>query len=154
MTDLNSVTLGGRITKNAVIEKTKDGLSVCKISMAVNRSRKKKDSEEYEDKPVFVELAPIYGNYADAMARYLLKGTYITVEGYLDMDAWTDSDGKKQQKLKVVPKQGCINPWVERKPKSAADEQLHAQAEETEKMQQATAAAMQNEAENPEGFII
>ncbi|WP_187759610.1 single-stranded DNA-binding protein [Treponema pectinovorum] len=126
MTDLNSITLGGRLTKDAVIEKTKDGLSMCRISMAVNRSKKKKDSEEYEDKPVFVDLAPIYGNYAEAMAKHLTKGTYITVEGYLDMDAWTDSEGKNHQRLKVVPKQGFINPWVERKPKAAEAQTVEA----------------------------
>lgn len=122
MTDLNSISLGGRITKDAVIEKTKDGLSIVKISMAVNRSKKKKDSEEYEDKPVFVDLAPIYGNYAEAMVKHLSKGTYITVEGYLDMDSWISDDGQKHQRLKVVPEQGKINPWVERKMKNSREE--------------------------------
>lgn len=122
MTDLNSISLGGRITKDAVIEKTKDGLSIVKISMAVNRSKKKKDSEEYEDKPVFVDLAPIYGNYAEAMVKHLTKGTYITVEGYLDMDSWISDDGQKHQRLKVVPEQGKINPWVERKMKNSREE--------------------------------
>lgn len=122
MTDLNSLTLGGRITKDAVIEKTKEGLTYCRISIAVNRSRKEKDSEGYEDKAIFVDFAPIYGNYAEVMVKYLKKGTYITVEGYLDMDTWTDSEGNKHQKLKVVPKQGYINPWIERKPKSKFEE--------------------------------
>ena len=56
MTDLNSVNLGGRITKDAVLEKTKDNLSLVCVSIAVNRSTKKKDTEEYIDKPVFVDL--------------------------------------------------------------------------------------------------
>lgn len=130
MTDLNAISLGGRITKDAAIEKTKDGLSMVKISMAVNRSKKNKD-DEYEDKAVFVDLAPIYGNYAEAMVKHLTKGTYLTVEGYLDMDSWITEDGKKHQKLKVVPKQGCINPWVERKPKTdEAHEAALAQAAE------------------------
>ena len=124
MTDLNSVSIGGRITKDAAIEKTKDGLSMVKITMAINRSRKKKDSDEYEDKPVFIELAPIYGNYAEAMVKHLTKGTYLTVEGYLDMDSWTTEDGVKHQKLKVVPKQGAINPWVERKSKNSESSEI------------------------------
>lgn len=139
MTDLNSISLGGRITKDASIEKTKDGLSMVKISMAVNRSKKNKDSEEYEDKAVFVDLAPIYGNYAEAMAKYLTKGTYLTVEGYLDMDSWTSENGKKHQRLKVVPKQGCINPWVERKPKAAEEPKI--------------AQASEQAAESGDGFI-
>ena len=116
MTDLNSVNLGGRITKDAVLEKTKEDLSLVRVSMAVNRSTKKKDSEEYVDKPVFVDFT-IFGNYAESMFKYFTKGTYITVQGHLEMDSWTSPDGTKNTRLKVVPDVGGINPWVERKPK-------------------------------------
>lgn len=116
MTDLNSVNLGGRITKDAIFEKTKENLSMVRVSMAVNRSTKKKDSEEYFDKPVFVDFT-IFGNYAESMFKYFIKGTYITVQGHLDMDSWTSTDGTKNTRLKVVPDVGGINPWVERKPK-------------------------------------
>lgn len=143
MTDLNSVSIGGRITRDAVLEKTKDGLSMVKISMAVNRSRKKKDSDEYEDKPVFIDLAPIYGNYAEAMVKHLIKGTYLTVEGYLDMDSWNTEDGVKHQRLKVVPKQGAINPWVERKAKSGSESSVEQEAVQSSSMQ----------SENSDGYI-
>lgn len=120
MTDLNSVNLGGRITKDAVLEKTKEGLSLVHVSFAVNRSTKKKDSEEYVDKPVFVDFT-IFGNYAETMFKYFTKGRYITVQGHLDMDSWTSTDGTKNSKLKVVPDVGGINPWVERMPKQQGE---------------------------------
>ncbi len=113
MTDLNSVSLGGRITRDCVVEKTQNGsgVSMVKVSMAVNRSTKKKDSDEYENKAVFIDFT-LFGNYAEAMCKHLKKGTYVTVEGFLDMDTWTDSNGKTQQRLKFVPETGKINPWV------------------------------------------
>lgn len=120
MTDLNSVNLGGRITKDAILEKTKEGLSLVRVSFAVNRSTKKKDSEEYVDKPVFVDFT-IFGNYAETMFKYFTKGRYITVQGHLDMDSWTSTDGTKNSKLKVVPDVGGINPWVERMPKQQGE---------------------------------
>lgn len=120
MTDLNSVNLGGRITKDAGLEKTKEGLSLVRVSFAVNRSTKKKDSEEYVDKPVFVDFT-IFGNYAETMFKYFTKGRYITVQGHLDMDSWTSTDGTKNSKLKVVPDVGGINPWVERMPKQQGE---------------------------------
>ena len=120
MTDLNSLNLGGRITKDAVLEKTKEGLSLVRVSFAVNRSTKKKDSEEYVDKPVFVDFT-IFGNYAETMFKYFTKGRYITVQGHLDMDSWTSTDGTKNSKLKVVPDVGGINPWVERMPKQQGE---------------------------------
>lgn len=115
MTDLNAVSLGGRITKDAVAEKTKNGLDVVHFSIAVNRSQK--DGENWTQKAVFVDLT-LFGNYAISMLKYLIKGIYVTVEGYLDMDSWTSQDGKKETRLKVVPRQGGINPWVSGKTKS------------------------------------
>lgn len=117
MTDLNAVLLGGRVTKDAVLEKTKENLSMVRVSFAVNRSTKKKDSEEYVDKPVYVDFT-LFGNYAESMYKYFSKGTYITVQGHLDMDSWVGSDGTKNSRLKVIPDVGGINPWVERKPKT------------------------------------
>lgn len=118
MTDLNSVSLGGRITKDAAAEQTKSGLDIVRFSIAVNRNVK--DGDKWTTKPVFIELA-LFGNYAVSMAKYLTKGTYVTVDGYLDMDSWTTQDGKKQSRLKVVPRQGGINPWIQGKEKPASD---------------------------------
>lgn len=115
MTDLNSVSLGGRITKDAVAEKTKNGLDIVRFSIAVNRSQK--EGENWTQKTVFVDLT-LFGNYAVSMLKYLTKGIYVTVEGYLDMDSWISQDGKKQTRLKVVHHQGGINPWVGGKTKS------------------------------------
>lgn len=127
MTDLNSVNIAGRITKDSTLEKTKSNVSMLKISMVINRSVKKADSNEFENKPIFVDLSPIYGKYAETMEKYMKKGNYITVEGFLDMDSWTNSEGKKRQQLKVVPKIGGINPWI--LPKKDGTEQVPAEAE-------------------------
>lgn len=129
MTDLNTVNLGGRLTREVAVEKTKDGTTMLKISMAVNRSKRMKKSEEWEDKAIFVDLAPVFGNYADMLVKHLRKGTYITVEGYLDMDSWISEDGKKHQVLKVVPKQGGINPWIVPKPKESSSSEAPAEPE-------------------------
>lgn len=115
MTDLNNVSLGGRITRDAELEKTKDGVSMLRFSMAVNRSQKKGDS--YEDYVSFIEFAPIYGTYAENMAKHLKKGVYCNVEAHLRTNYWESEDGKKHQELQVVPHQGKINPWIERKEK-------------------------------------
>ena len=131
MTDLNTVALGGRITRDCVLEKTQTGLSMVRVSMAVNRSTKKKDSDEWTDKATFIDFT-LFGNYADVMFKHLKKGTYINVQGFLDMDTWTDSTGKNQQRLKFVPEVGKLNPWVggSRKADSPAPEEYNAASPE------------------------
>lgn len=110
MTDLNHVDLGGRITKDVVLENIKD-TTIAKISIAVNHSRWDSKAQQSVDEVTFVDFS-IFGDYAKNMVKYLKKGTYITVEGRLAMDRWTSDDGKNQQRLKFVPEQGKINPWV------------------------------------------
>ena len=112
MTDLNNVSLGGRSTKDAELEKTKDGISMLTFSIAVNRSQKK--GEKYEDYVSYINFAPIYGSYAESMVKYLKKGVYCNVEAHLRTNYWESQDGKKHQEIQVVPHQGKINPWIER----------------------------------------
>jgi len=119
MTDLNSIFLGGRITKDAELKKTKDGISMLQFTIAVNRSQKKGD--EYEDYVSFIEFAPIYGGYAEKMEKHLKKGVYCNVEGHVKTNYWVSEDGKKHQELQVVPHQGKINPWIEKKEKKEAE---------------------------------
>jgi len=111
MTDLNHVDLGGRITKDVVLENIKDTTFIARISIAVNHSRWDSKAQQSVDEVTFVDFS-IFGDYAKNMVKYLKKGTYITVEGRLAMDRWTSDDGKNQQRLKFVPEQGKINPWV------------------------------------------
>lgn len=125
MTDLNHVDLGGRITKDVVLENIKDTTFIARISIAVNHSRWDSKAQQSVDEVTFVDFS-IFGDYAKNMVKYLKKGTYITVEGRLAMDRWTSDDGKNQQRLKFVPEQGKINPWVggkkgDVKPETAAE---------------------------------
>jgi len=44
----------------------------------------------------------IFGNRAEAMARYLAKGSPVFIEGKLRLDQWETQQGEKRSKLKVV----------------------------------------------------
>lgn len=110
MTDLNVVTLGGRLTKSCELEK-KGEVSYVKVSMAVNRDFYNKEKKENVEKTTFVDFA-IFGKYAEAMVKHLTKGTYVTIKGYLSMNIWTDKEGKNHQELAVSVEPGQINAWV------------------------------------------
>lgn len=101
MADLNVVTLVGRLTKDAVLTKTKNGVSVLTFTLANNQDRKKKDSEEYESVPNYFYLS-YFGDRAEKISAYMTKGKCISVEGRLLQHTWTDNN-EYRSKLEIMP---------------------------------------------------
>lgn len=103
MTDINSVVLVGRITKDVGSDERTfsyigNGTAKAIVSLAVNRSVKKGD--KWEDETSFIDVV-IWGKLAENLKPRLTKGTQITVNGYLKQDRW-EKDGQKQSRVQVV----------------------------------------------------
>ena len=101
MADLNVVTLVGRLTKDAELSKTKNGVSVLTFTLANNQDRKKKDSEEYESVPNYFYLS-YFGERAEKIHPYMTKGKCISVEGRLLQHTWTDNN-EYRSKVEIMP---------------------------------------------------
>lgn len=106
MTDINSVVLVGRITKDCGSDERSfsyvgNGTAKAVVSIAVNRSVKK--GEQWEDDPSFFDVV-IWGKLAENLKPRLKKGTQITVNGYLKQDRW-EKGGQKQSRISVVAEQ-------------------------------------------------
>ena len=103
MTDINSVVLVGRITKDVGSDERSfsyigNGTAKATINIAVNRSVKKGD--KWEDETSFFDVI-IWGKLAENLKPRLTKGTQITVSGYLKQDRW-EKDRQKQSRVQVV----------------------------------------------------
>ena len=103
MTDINSVVLVGRITKNVGSDERSfsyigNGTAKAVVNIAVNRGVKKGD--KWEDEASFFDVV-IWGKTAENLKPRLTKGTQITVSGYLKQDRW-EKDGQKQSRVQVV----------------------------------------------------
>ncbi len=98
MTDLNSVTVIGRLTKDVDLRYMANGNAVGNMSIAVNRSVKK--GEQWEDEASFFEVT-LWGKQAEALKPYLTKGQQIVVQGYLKQSSW-DKDGEKRSKVVII----------------------------------------------------
>ena len=103
MTDINSVVLVGRITKDVGSDERSfsyvgNGTAKAVVNIAVNRSVKK--GEKWEDETSFFDVT-IWGKTAENLKPRLTKGTQITVSGYLKQDRW-EKDGQKQSRVQVV----------------------------------------------------
>lgn len=106
MTDINSVVLVGRITKDVGSDERSfsyvgNGTAKAVVNIAVNRGVKKGD--KWEDDPSFFDVV-IWGKMAENLKAKLVKGRQIVVYGYLKQDRW-EKDGQKQSRLSVVAEQ-------------------------------------------------
>ncbi len=95
--DLNNVFLVGRLTRDIVLSYTANGYPIGKLSLAVNRRRK--NGEQWEDEANFFDLI-LWGKRAEALQRYLLKGTQIAVQGQLKQERW-EQDGQKRSRVVI-----------------------------------------------------
>ena len=94
MSDLNNLSLMGRVVRDAEMKVTASGVKVTVFSVATNRTRKD-ESGNYTDEGHFFPLA-VYGNYAEKMLPRLKKGQRVVIEGFVRQDRWVTGDGQKR----------------------------------------------------------
>lgn len=97
---INRVCISGNLTRDPEIRSTAGGTSVMGFGVAVNERRKNAQTGEWEDYPNFVDCT-LFGRRAEALERYLSKGSKVAIEGKLRWSQW-ESDGGKRSKLEVV----------------------------------------------------
>jgi single-strand DNA-binding protein len=120
MASLNSVCLLGHLTRNPEVRYSSNGTPVAALGLAVN-NRIKRSDDSWQDDPCFVDVV-VFGNQAEACAKYLNKGDPVLLEGRLQYRTWEDQQGNKRSKHEVMafrvqflPKPG---------PRSEADDRL------------------------------
>lgn len=98
MTDINSITIIGRVTKNPDLTYTQGNMAILKFSIANNR-RKKTAEGQYEDDPSFFDCT-MFGKSAENIDKYLSKGKQVAILGELRQERWVDRD-TQQNRSKV-----------------------------------------------------
>ena len=99
MTDINRVTIIGRMTRDAELRYTPAGSAVCSFSLANGRSYTQ-GSEKKEQTSYFDCVA--WSKLGELIAEYCKKGTQIAVEGRLQQRPWEDSEGNRKSKIEIV----------------------------------------------------
>ncbi len=100
MSDINRVTLVGRLTRDPELRALPSGTSVLSLGLAVN-GRQKDQTGNWIDKPNFFDVK-VFGGQADMLANHLAKGRRVGVDGRLDWSSWEAQDGTKRSKVEVV----------------------------------------------------
>jgi single-strand DNA-binding protein len=104
MPSLNKVLLMGNLTRDPELRVTPKGTPICQFSLAINRQFKM-DSGETREEVIYVDVEA-WGKQGETIAKYMVKGRPLYVEGRLRLDQWEDKNTKeKRSRMKVVLEQ-------------------------------------------------
>lgn len=125
MSDLNKVLLVGRLTRDPETTEFAGGGKVAAFGFVVNNRRLNKQSGEWEEAPVWLNLKAFNREHGRRLADFaatLKKGRQVLVEGHLALEEWTGKeDGKKHSRLMIYA--DAINYLGGLKPKGEGDAQ-------------------------------
>lgn len=99
MTDINKVTIIGRLTRDAELKYTNSGTAICEFALAVNNAKKK--GEEWVDEPSFFDIT-IFGRQGEAIQQYMVKGKQVGVVGRLEQQRWQNHEGQNRSKVVII----------------------------------------------------
>ena len=97
---INRVVISGNLTRDPELRVTTGGTQVLSFGVAVNDRRRNPQSGDWEDYPNFVDCT-MFGSRAEAISRYLSKGSKVAIEGKLRYSSW-ERDGQRRSKLEVI----------------------------------------------------
>ena len=89
---MNRIIISGNLTREPEVYSSKNGKTVVKMSIAVNK---------YGEGADFFYLAA-FDKRADFCKNYLHKGSSVIVEGKLQTSIYTDKDGYKRTNYEIL----------------------------------------------------
>jgi single-strand DNA-binding protein len=96
---INKVFITGNLTRDAELKTTQGGTAILDLSVAVN-DRVKGNDGQWEDRPNFIDCT-LFGARAEGLAKYLAKGSKVTIEGKLRWSQW-EQDGQKRSRITII----------------------------------------------------
>src|SRR6516164_1506810 len=106
MSDLNRVSLSGRLTADPELKYLPSGTAVANLRLASNRSYT--TNGERREEVLFVDVE-VYGKAGAALAQHKAKGDFLLVDGRLRQHTW-ERDGHRHSRLAVVADQVSFGP--------------------------------------------
>lgn len=128
MQNINRVTIAGNLTRDPELRATTSGKSVLNFGMAVNDSLFNQQTQEWEDRPNFIDVV-VFGNMADSLSKMLHKGMKVCVDGKLRYTSW-EKDGQKRSKVEVVAQYIELPPRQQQPQQQYQSQQNYAQTQQ------------------------
>ena len=101
MSNGNTVTLVGNITRDPELRFTPTGQATTTFGLAVNRRWQNRQTQEWEEATSFFDVV-CWREMAENAAETLGRGARVIVTGRLEQRSWETPDGDKRSKIEVV----------------------------------------------------
>lgn len=99
MSDINNLTMTGRLGRDPELRHTQGGLAICRFQLACNGIKK-------ED--VCWIRCTAFGKRAEALHKHFKKGDRIGITGRLKLDQWDDKASGQKREAHAID----VNDWA------------------------------------------
>lgn len=93
----NHIVVHGRLTADPELKQTQSGVSVCRFTVAVDRSYK-----NGEEKLTDFFTVVCWRGLADMVSKYFAKGKEILVSGEMQSQKWQDNEGNNRTSWEIM----------------------------------------------------
>src|SRR3954451_11525951 len=97
----NSVTLIGNITRDPELRFTPNGAATASFGLAVNRRWQNRQTQEWEEATSFFDVV-CWREMAENASESLQRGARVIVTGRLEQRSWESQEGEKRSKIEVI----------------------------------------------------
>jgi single-strand DNA-binding protein len=101
MSNGNTVTVIGNVTRDPELRFTASGQAKANIGLAVNRRWQNRQTSEWEEATSFFNVVA-WGAMGENAAESCPKGSRIIVTGRLDQRSWETDNGEKRSVIEIV----------------------------------------------------
>ena len=99
--DTNNITITGNITREPELRYTPSGVSKVSFGVAVNRSWRNQQTQEWEEATSFFNVVA-WRQLADNASATLAKGSRVVVTGRLEQRSWETESGEKRSIVEIT----------------------------------------------------
>ena len=100
MSDINNVSLTGRLTRDPELRVTAGGTQLLSFTLAFNTSVRNRQTGEWDERSNFIDCT-MFGKRAETLLNFLAKGQKVAIAGKLRYATW-DKDGQRHSKLDLI----------------------------------------------------
>jgi single-strand DNA-binding protein len=101
MSNGNTVTVIGNITRDPELRYTNSGQTRATFGLAVNRRWQNRQTNEWEEATSFFDIV-CWGDLGENVSESLGKGARVIVTGRLEQRSWETDNNEKRSKVEIV----------------------------------------------------